>query len=217
MCIIEACQERTLMPTIDPQWTRSIWMCMQTQTHVHAHKAVYSLGLFTQVYMLWTWCSYIVAVVGLCSVKFSLSLLLLCFFSFNPITFCQVSYSYHLDKRPRGKSCQMSVFDWWDLCVRLVYISFIPHMSSFSLSECHIHTPLRTNLMCLFEDSWRTNWCCYQHVAFVYLCERACMPLCVRGRMEMHTWVFVDTRYPDEISNRRNFKDRDNFCLLNSQ
>lgn len=148
------------------------------------------------------------AEVGLCSIKCSLYLLLLCFFSFNPITSCQVSYSYHLDKGPGGKNCQMSVFDWWDLCLRLVYISFISHMSCFSLSGYHIHTALRTNLMCLFEDNWRTDWCCYQHVVFVYLCVGACMPLLyVCMFLEMHTWVFVDIRCSDEISNGRNSRN----------
>lgn len=61
-------------------------------------------------------------VVGLGSIKFPLSFFL-CLLSLNPITSCQVSYSYHLDKEPEGESCQMSVFDRWDLCVRLVYIS----------------------------------------------------------------------------------------------
>lgn len=74
------------------------------------------------------------------------------------------SYSYHRDKEPEGEICQMSVFDRWDLWVRLVYISFISHMSYFFLSDYHIQTAPRTNLMCLCEDSWkRTNCCCNQH------------------------------------------------------
>lgn len=51
------------------------------------------------------------------------------------------TYSYQRDKEPEGESCQMSVFDRWDLCVRLVYISLTSHTSSFFLSVSYPDYP----------------------------------------------------------------------------
>lgn len=48
-------------------------------------------------------------VVSLCSIKFPLSAPLSCLC----IICCQVGE----DKKPEGETCQMSVFDRWDLCV----------------------------------------------------------------------------------------------------
>ncbi len=190
MCITEAFREGPLMPITDPLWTRSASLCMDTNSPnswelwlvsascrvmcslLHAFKddtMLYCLIFTTS--QLWSdsaaWNSP--------SLSFLLSLLLQLHYLLP-----SQSYSYQLDKEPEGESCQMSVFDRWDFCGRLVYTSLISYTSSFSLSVYHIQTALRTNLMCLFEVSWRrTNCCCYLHQVFARLCERACIQVCI--------------------------------------
>lgn len=95
---------------------------MNVHAHTDKHSPPPSLGLFTQVDKFWALILMLLklmqfhschphhqsVVVGHDSIKLLLSPLL-CVFFFNPITASQISYSYHLDKRPEGESCQMSV------------------------------------------------------------------------------------------------------------
>lgn len=134
-------------------------------------------------------------------------------------------YSYQLDKEPEGENCQMSVFDRWDLCVRLVYISLISHPSSFfsvwvSYPDCpedklnvSVWRQLKKNKLLLLSVQ---NVCISVRARMhpsvhTFSLVHACA---VCARVSMHTWVFVDTVYPDEIAPSK--KDRGDFTVVPS-
>lgn len=64
----------------------------------------------------------------------------------TPKLSAKFEFSYHLDQKPEGKTCQMRNFDWWHLYVRLVYIY---HSSLANTFECIILIGLRWCQMCL--------------------------------------------------------------------